>query len=141
MELSSCQLWLQKVARIHRTFRSAGSYDVMDFIDEKDNPSLGFFHFVEHSLKSFLELSSELGSRNQSTHIKSEYGLILQTFRNISVENTLGQSFYYCGLTYARFTDEHRVVLGSSGKNLYGVSYLRVTAYYRVKLAFSCHLY
>ena len=141
MEFSPCQLRLQQVACIHGAFGPACTYNVMNLIYEKNNSSLRFFNFVEDSLQSFLEFSPKLGSSNKGTHVQCKYCLILQAFRHIAVENTLGQSFYYCGLTYTRLTDEHRVVLSPSGKDLYGMSDFCISSDHRVKLSFPCHFH
>ena len=49
-------------------------------------------------------------------HIQCKYFFIFQSFRYITTHNTLCQTFYCCCLTYTRFTDQNRVILGLTGK-------------------------
>ena len=141
MQFSSGQLRLQQVARIHGTFRTTCTDDIMDFIDKQDNPAFGFFHFIEHSLQTFLKLAPEFGARNQSSHIQCENGLVFQSLRHIAVENSLCQSFHHCSFTNPRLTDEHRIILRSSAQNLDGMTNLCVTADDRVQLSLSGHFH
>ena len=113
----------------------------MDLIDEQDDPAFGFLDFVEDCLQSFFEFTTELSSCDQRSHIQCEDGLVFQPFRHVAIQNTLRQSFYNSRFTNTRFSDQYRVVLGSSGKYLYRMSDLSVSANYRIKLSFSGHLY
>ena len=36
----------EEIARIHRAFGSACTYNIMNFIDEQNDSALGFFNFV-----------------------------------------------------------------------------------------------
>ena len=141
MQLASREFRLEQVACVHCALCLACADDIVYLVDEEDYPSLGFLDLIEHSLESFFELASELCTCDQRSHIQCKYRLVLQTFRNVPVQDPLRQSFYDSRLTDARFTDQHRIVLRPSGKDLDRVSDLTVTADHRIELAFSCHLY
>ena len=139
MKFSSCQFRLEQVPGIHGSFSLSCSNDVMELIYEKYYPAFRFFDLVEYSFEPFLEFAPEFCACYKSAHVEGEYCFILKSFRYVTVQDTLSKTLNYRGLSYARFTYEHRVVLRTSGKYLYSVPYLAVTAYYRVKLTVSGH--
>ena len=59
-----------------------------------------------------------------------------QALGNIVVNDTHRQPLDNCGFADARFTNQHRIVFGTAGQNLYGAADFRITADNRVKLAF-----
>ena len=141
VQLSSRKFRLEQVAGVHCALCLASTDDIVYLVYEEDYPSLGFLDLIEHSLESFFELASELCTCDQRSHIQCKYRLVFQAFRHVSVQDPLCQSFYDSRLADARFSDQHRIVLSPSGKDLNRMSDLAVTADHRIELAFSCHLY
>ena len=140
VELASGEFWLQQVACVHSSLGLSGADDVVQLVDEQQNPAVGFLNFVEHGLEPLFKLTSVLGARDKGSHVQSEDGLVLQSFRYVSVQDSLGQPFNDCRLADTRFSDQDRIVFGSSGEDLDGVTDLSVTSDDRIQLAFPCHL-
>ena len=65
----------------------------MELIYEQYYPAFRFFDLVKYSFKSFLEFASEFSSCYKSAHVQGEYGLILKSFRDVAVQDTLSKTF------------------------------------------------
>ena len=59
----------EHIASVHGAFGFACTNDGMDFIDKKNDGSLGLDHLVEDGFEALFEFASELGPRNQSGQI------------------------------------------------------------------------
>jgi len=84
--------------------------DSVEFVDEKNDPSIALFHFIEDGFQSLLELAPELRPRNKGTHVKGENGPVPEPLRYVSVDYPSGEPlddgrFSYPGIPY-----EYRVV-------------------------------
>ena len=136
MELTSSESWLDEVGGICASFRSSCSYYGVKFINEEYDLSFALGDLVDHSLEPFLKLSPELCSCNEGTHIQRKKSLVLQGLRNVSLGDSLCQAFYNGCLSYSRFTDENRIVLCPSGKDLHDPSDLLIPSDDRIQLIF-----
>ena len=137
VELSSCQHRFQHISCIHSSIGLPCPYDQMQLINEQDNLSFAFLYFFQNGFQPFLKLASVFGPCYQGTHIQCKNLLIFQTVRHISLNDPLGQSLNGCCLTYSRFTDEHRVILGLPGQDTDHIPDLAVTADHRIQLLLS----
>ena len=136
-QFAAGQRRLQDVGGIHGTLATAGTYQRVNLVDEEDDLAFGLRHFLHDALQSFLKLAFILRTGQQRTHVEREELLVLQVLRHVTAHDALGQTFHDGGLTRARFTDEDRVVLRTARQNLQHASYLVVTAYHWVELAFA----
>ena len=139
-QFSPCEGRLQDVGGVHGTGTAAGTDQGVNLIDEEDDLTVAFDHFLYHSLQSLLELALILGSRDERAHVQGIYLPVLQVLRDLPVNNLAGNSFGDGCLTHTRFTYKNRVVLGPARKNLQDPSYLVVPAYHRVELSFCSEL-
>jgi hypothetical protein len=112
----------------------------MYFVYEEYYLPLGFNHFLDDSLKPFLELSLILRTRDKCSHVKGLEAFALEVFGHLAVDDLGGQSLGYGGLAHAGFAHQDRVVLGSPGEYLQYPADLFVTAYHRVQPAFGSRL-
>ena len=112
MEFAAGKHRLQQVACIHGAFGLSCADDGMKLIDEEDDSAVAFFDFVQNSFQALLKFASELCTCNKRTHIKTEHGLVLQSFRYVAAHDTLCESLGDGGFTYARFADKYGVVFG-----------------------------
>ncbi len=103
---------LEHVAGIHGAFGLAGPDNGVQFINEEDDAPFGLLDLVQHRLEPLLEFAAVLGAGDQCAHVQGKDSLLLEPFRNVAAHDTLGQSFHYGGLAYARFADQNRIVLG-----------------------------
>ena len=130
----------QHVSCVHRAVCLTGSDDQMKLIDEEDDLTLALLHFFENGFETFLEFTTVLRTCNQGSHIQGKNLLILQSFRDITCDDSLCQAFDRCCLTDTRLTDQYWVVLGLTGKDTDNVTDLRVTSDNRIKFLVSCLL-
>ena len=139
LDLASGQRWLQDIGCIQCTFRTAGTDNSMNLINEQQD-SLMFFYFLDHILDTFLKFTPVLASCNHAGKIQNNKALLFHCIRNHSHNDTLGKSLYDCSLTNTWFTYQARVVLSSSAQNLDQSGNLFLTSHYRVKLSLGCKL-
>ena len=137
VKFSSCQHRFQHISGIHGTVSLTCPYDQMELINKQDDLSFAFLYFFQNGFQPFLKLASVFGPCYQGTHIQCKNLLIFQTVRHISLNDPLGQSLNGCCLTYSRFTDEHRVILGLPGQDTDHIPDLAVTADHRIQLLLS----
>ena len=140
-QFATCQGRFQDVCSIHGTFTFSGTYQCMDFIDEQDDISIRFGYFVDNRLQSFFEFAFVFCTCNQRTHVERKQLLVFQVLRNISTQDSLSQSFYDCCLTCTRFTNQDRIVFGTTAQDLQYTTDFFITTDYRVQLAVTCSFY
>ena len=107
----------------------------MQFVDERDDLTVGGVNLGENGLEPFLKLAAEFGPGNERADVKSDELLALEALSNVAGHDALGEALNHSGLAHARFANQDRVVLGAAGKNLADTSDLGVTADDRVELA------
>src|SRR5262245_8120986 len=95
---------------------------------------------MQYGLQTILELPSILGASNQCTEVEGYQTLVLQAFRHITGNNSLCKAFNNCRLSNPGLSDQHGVVLGSTGENLDDASHLFVPSYHGVKLSAPCEV-
>ena len=118
MQFASGQHRLEQIGRIHRAFRRAGAHDCMQLIDEQQNLPFGAcislrtaFNRSSNSPRNFAPATSDPMSSAMTFLVFSPSGTSPLTMR-------MRQPFDNGGFSDARFTDEHRIVLGSAGQDL-----------------------
>ena len=87
----------------------------MQLIDKGNYFALGFLNFFQNCLESFFKFSAELTSRNHRTKVERYECLSFETLWHIACDDALSEAFNYGGLSNTGFTNQHWVVLGSSG--------------------------
>ena len=140
MQFAAGQHRLEKVSGIHAALGLARADDGMKLIDEEDDAALGFADLFQDRLQTLLKLAAVLSPGDQGAHVQGEDALVLQSLRDIALDNPLGEAFGDGGLADAGFTDQNRVVLGLSGEDADDVPDLVVTADDGVKLVLPCPL-
>mmetsp|Transcript_9090 Transcript_9090/g.17792 ORF Transcript_9090/g.17792 Transcript_9090/m.17792 type:complete len:205 (+) Transcript_9090:1314-1928(+) len=134
-KLASSKHGLQQVPSIHSRITSFSSANNrMDLVDEQDDCSI-FFHFVNYGLQSLLEFTTIFCTRDELAEIQCKNFASLQSGRDISVGDTLCESFNDSCFTNTRLTNENGVILCPSRQNLDRASDFFITANYRIKFA------
>ena len=86
----------------------------MDFIKEENHiPCI--LDFLDQILDIFLEGPAVLGTSLQAGNVDGNQFLVLDGSWHITIDNGLGQAFYYCRLTNPSISDQDRIVLGAAG--------------------------
>ena len=65
------------VSGVHRAFGFASSHDGVDLVDEEDDSSLGFDHFIEDCLEAFFEFPTKLSSCDKRSKVEGDNFLFL----------------------------------------------------------------
>ena len=118
LEFASCQHRLEQVGRIHGTFGLTGSDQVMKLIDEENDLTVCLLYLIQYAFETFLKFTAVLRTGNHCAHIQFDQTLVGKSQRYIIFHDPPCETFYDCGFTNARFTDQNRIVLCLSGKDL-----------------------
>ncbi len=106
----------------------------MDFVDEQDGARCGF-HFGDDGFQPLLEIAAIAGAGEQRAHVERENRRFEEDFRDVAVDDALGQALGDRGFADARVAHIKRVVLGAAAKNLDRALDLMLSADQRVDLA------
>ena len=117
-QLTPRQGGFQQVGRVHSARHRPRAYQQMQLVDEEHHLALGLLHLLDDTLEALLELAAVLGSRHQGAHVQGHDPQALQALGHVALVDALGQALHDGGLAHARFTDEHRVVLGAPREHL-----------------------
>src|SRR5580692_2770796 len=108
----------------------------MCFIDEQNDGSRGVLHFFNQALQPVLEFALHACAGLQQRQVKCADVHILQRRRYIALRNTKSKAFDHGRLSNAGLAGQDRVVLAAASENVDYLANLRVTAEYRIDLAF-----
>ena len=106
----------------------------MHFVDEQD--ALRDLDLVDDALEALFELAAVNGARDQRANVEHQHALVQQIFRNVAVDDALGQAFDDGRLADAGLADQRRIVLAPARENLNDALDLVAAPDDRVELAF-----
>ena len=69
-QFTAGQHGLEHVCCGHRAFATTGSHEGVQFIDERDDLSVGGVNLREHSLEAFFKLTAKLGPRDEGANVE-----------------------------------------------------------------------
>ena len=127
---------LEHVACIHRAFGGTRTDDSVNLVDEGDDLPVRVLDFIEYRLEAFLEFATVFRPSDHGSQVQADELLVAQRARYIPGDDALGEPFDDGGFADARFTDQHRVVLGAAGQDLDDTADFLITANHWVELAF-----
>ena len=127
--------WFEHIGGVHGSLSRTRTDQSVNFINEEDYFAFSFLDLLQDRLEPVLEFAAVFGPSHKSAHVKGYNLLVAQGFRNVPVDNTLGQSFDYGRFADTRFSDQNRVIFCASGKNLDNPADFIIPADYRVKFA------
>ena len=125
---------LHDVGSVHGAVRIARAHDGMNFIDEQDDVA-GGLDLADKALDPLLELTTELGARNEGGHIQQEDLLVPQAGGHLALGNALGDALGDGSLADTGLTDQAGVVLLAAAQDLDGAVNFAVAANDAVHLA------
>ena len=135
LQLATRQHRLQHIRGTQRAVGRTGADDRMDLIDEQHDVAAGL-DLLEHLLQTLLEVATVPRTGHHGTQIQRVDLLALQRLRHVAGLDLLGQAFDDGGLTDARLTDQHRIVLRTTGEHHHHTFDLVGAADDRIQLAF-----
>ncbi len=106
----------------------------MNLVDEENNLSFRFHHFVDDRLKPLLKLPLVLGTRNERSHIERVELLAAEVLRHVTPHNTMCQPLGDGRLAGSRLPDKDWIVFCAPAQDLQYTTYLLVAADHRVEL-------
>ena len=111
----------------------------MNLIDKQNGA--GFLaQLGQHALQAFLKITAILGPRHQRTEIQRVYGTVQQDFRDIAVNDQLGQPFSHGGFSDTGFAHVQGIVFTPPTQNLNSAFHFILAANQGVYLALHGHL-
>ncbi|MNJ44807.1 hypothetical protein D3C77_398740 [compost metagenome] len=117
-DITRRQQRLEQIGGIHDATGSCTCTDnSVNFVDKQDclRP---FAQLVEQRLEALLEVTAVLGTGQQSAQIQGIDHALRQQVGHLAIDDTLGQAFGDGRLADAGLTDQQRVVLAPTGKDL-----------------------
>ena len=76
LHLAARQQWLHHIAGVQRALCSAGTDEVVQFVDEEDNFTLGIGDFLHHRFQTLLELAAEPGTGDHGAEVQLDDPLL-----------------------------------------------------------------
>ena len=107
----------------------------MQLVNEHNGLAFVFCQVFKHVFQPLFKFATELGARQQRSHVQGQHPLALERIGHLARHNALRQAFHNRRLAHAGLADEHRVVFGAALQHLDGASNLVVAANHRVELA------
>ena len=135
VQLAPGERRFEHVAGVDGAFGLPGAHHGVDLVDEHDGAPFVLGDVLEHGLQAFLELPTVLRAGQQCRHVQGQHALVLESFRNLAVDDPLRQAFDDGGLAHAGLADEHGVVLGPPLQDLDRTADLVVAADHGVQFA------
>ena len=132
-QIATGEGWFQQAAGIGAAAITADNG--VQLIDEQHHPGIGTTHLLEHRAQAFLELTTELGTGDQSPEIQRHQPQTLQRLRHFTRHDPLRQQLRNRCFANTGFTDEHRIVLAPAREHLDQVANFRITTDHRIQAA------
>src|SRR5690242_6387808 len=107
----------------------------MQFVNEQNYLTLRVLDLLQHRLQAIFKFAAVFRAGEHRPKIKSYQPLVAKSFRDITRDDALRQTFDDRGLTNARLTDEHRIVFRTPGKDLNRPADFIIAADYRIKFS------
>ena len=139
LQLAAGEHRLEDRRRVDRTLGRTGADERVDLVDEQDDVAAGL-DLLEHLLEALLEVAAVARAGDEGAEIERVELLAVQRVGHVVVDDHLGEALDDGRLADARFTDEHRVVLGAPRQDLHHPLELAGAADHRVELALAGHL-
>ena len=115
VQLAAREHGFEQIARVHRTFGLAGADDGVELVDKEDDPAIGLFHLIEHSLEAFFEFAAVFRAGDERTHVQREDRLVLQALGHVAAEDALREALDDGGLAHAGLADQDGIVFRLAG--------------------------
>ena len=90
----------------------------MDLVDEEDDLPFALGDFADDGLQTLLELTLVLRPSDEGTHVEGIDLLGAKVLRDVSTDNTIGETLGDSSLPHTGFTDEDWVILRPTRKDL-----------------------
>ena len=126
---------LEQVCGIHRALGIACTDNSVNLVDEKYNVG-AFLQLVDNSFDTLFEFSAILRSCHYRCHVERYDAFVEKYSRYFTAYDAEGEAFDNCRFAYARFSDEHRIVLLPSAENLCQTFDFGFSSHNRVEAAF-----
>src|SRR5690606_8318152 len=126
---------LEQVGGISAAGLAASADQGMGFVDEKDDGLRRVLYFIDHALKTTLELALNAGTCLQQAEVEAQQFDALQRIGHLAMGDAQCQPFDDGGLADTCLADHDGVVLAPAGEDIDHLADRRISAEYRVELA------
>ena len=117
LQLAAGEGRFQDVGRVDCAFGGAGAHHGVHLVDE-ENAVPRAFDLFDDLLQPLLELASVFRSGDQRAHVQGHQAFAQQRLRHLVADDAVGQRLDNGRLAHTGLTDQHRVVLRPSAKDL-----------------------
>ena len=117
-QLSASQRGLQHVGGVDGAFGGSGADQRVQLVDEENDLSLRVFDFFQNGFEAVFKFAAIFCAGEHGAEIERNHALVLQSFRHVAGDDSLGEAFDDGGLADARLADEHRIIFRAARKNL-----------------------
>ena len=138
-QLTTGDIWLEDVGRVHRAFGGACADDGVKLINEK-NHILVRHDLLDGVLQTLLELATELRACDHACEVERVDGLADKGLRDVIVGDFQSQTLDDGGLAHAGVATQDRTIPLLPRQNLRNTLALLLTANQRVDFAVTCEL-
>ena len=139
LQLATCQGRFEDVGSINGSLGSSGTDQGVHFVNDEDHVP-GCLDLLHDFLEALLEFTSVFGTCDQKADVEGENTFVLEDVRDVALLNPLSESFSNCSFADTWFSDQDRIVLGATTKNLnHTVDFMLSTDDW-IKLALACLL-
>ena len=118
MHLAAGKRGFEHVACIHGALGCACPHERVQLVDEEDDAPLVLDDLVDHLLEPLLELAAVLRPGDHAGQVELDDAAVRQGFRDLVVDDALGDAFDDRRLADAWIADQSRVVLRSPREDL-----------------------
>ena len=134
LEFTTSQQGLQNTGSVNSSFCCSCAHQGVDLINEDDDVASRTNLFGDF-LQTLFEVSAVATTRNQGTQVQGVELLVLEGFGNVTFDNGLGKTLDHGRLSHTGFTDQDRVVLGTSRQNLHDPFHFALAANHRIEFS------
>ncbi|CAB4588315.1 unannotated protein [freshwater metagenome] len=110
--------WFEDAGRVDRAFRCTRANERVNFVDEDDDVA-AIADFLGDLLEAFFEVTAVAASGDKAAEVERVDLFVLERLRNLALDDRLCEALDDGGLADAGLTDQNRVVLGATGKDLH----------------------
>src|ERR1044072_2318263 len=136
-QLTTSERGLQHVRRVDRAFSRARADECVQFVDEDNALARRALDLFQNRFQTIFKLTAILRAGQHRAQIERDESLVTQRLRNVTRDDSLGQSFDDRGFADAWFTDQYGIVFCSARQDLDRATNLVVTTDHRIKFAFA----
>jgi len=131
-QITTRQRRLQHVRSIRRALGIPCTHDRVQLVDEQNHLPVGLGNLTQNRFQAIFEFTAVFRPSHQRADIERNDAAILERLGYVARDHALRETLGNRGLAHARLTDQDRIVLAASRKDLHDPTDFLVAADHRV---------